>query len=85
MGQQRNYISLIKWENPAQPFCFTKAQLGWEDPLEKGKATHSSTFDWRIPWTEARYSPRGHKELATAEQLTLVIVFFLLSLKTLNF
>ena len=26
--------------------------LGWEDPLEKGKATHSSTLAWRIPWTE---------------------------------
>ena len=25
--------------------------LGWEDPLEKGKATHSSIWDWRIPWT----------------------------------
>ena len=25
--------------------------LGWEDPLEKGKATHSSTLTWRIPWT----------------------------------
>ena len=25
--------------------------LGWEDPLEKGKATHSSTLAWRIPWT----------------------------------
>ena len=25
--------------------------LGWEDPLEKGKATHSSILDWRIPWT----------------------------------
>ena len=25
--------------------------LGWEDPLEKGKATHSSTLVWRIPWT----------------------------------
>ena len=24
---------------------------GWEDPLEKGKATHSSTLAWRIPWT----------------------------------
>ena len=23
--------------------------LGWEDPLEKGKATHSSTLAWRIP------------------------------------
>ena len=25
--------------------------LGWEDPLEKGKATHSSTRAWRILWT----------------------------------
>ena len=26
--------------------------LGQEDPLEKGMATHSSIFAWRIPWTE---------------------------------
>ena len=25
--------------------------LGWEDPLEKGKATHSSILAWTIPWT----------------------------------
>ena len=25
--------------------------LGWEDPLEKETATHSSTLAWRIPWT----------------------------------
>ena len=25
--------------------------LGWEDPLEKGKTTHSSILAWRIPWT----------------------------------
>ena len=25
--------------------------LGWEDPQEKGKATHSSILAWRIPWT----------------------------------
>ena len=24
---------------------------GWEDPLEKGKATHSRILAWRIPWT----------------------------------
>ena len=24
---------------------------GWEDPLEKGMATHSSILSWRIPWT----------------------------------
>ena len=26
--------------------------LGWEDPLEKGMATHSSILAWIIPWTE---------------------------------
>ena len=26
--------------------------LGWEDPLEKGTATHSSILAWRMPWTE---------------------------------
>ena len=25
--------------------------LDWENPLEKGKATHSSILAWRIPWT----------------------------------
>ena len=25
--------------------------LGWEDPLEKGKAIHFSILAWRIPWT----------------------------------
>ena len=25
--------------------------LGWEDPLEKEMATHSSTLTWKIPWT----------------------------------
>ena len=33
--------------------------LGWEDPLEKEKATHTSILPWRIPWT----SPWGRKEL----------------------
>ena len=26
--------------------------LGWDDPLEKKIATHSSNLAWRIPWTE---------------------------------
>ena len=33
--------------------------LGRKDPLEKGMATHSSVFAWRIPWTEG--SPWGHR------------------------
>ena len=40
--------------------------LGWEDPLEKGKATHSSILARRIP-----YSPWGCKESDTTEQLSL--------------
>ena len=31
--------------------------LGMKDPLEKGKATHSSILAWRIPWTV--YKPMG--------------------------
>ena len=26
--------------------------LGWEDPLEKERATHSSILAWRVPWME---------------------------------
>ena len=37
--------------------------LGWEDPLEKGKVTHSSILAWRSPW--------GHKELGRTERLSL--------------
>ena len=28
--------------------------LGWEDPMEKEMATHSSTLAWKIPWTKER-------------------------------
>ena len=28
---------------------------GWEDPLEKGMATHSSILAWEVPWTEEPY------------------------------
>ena len=45
--------------------------LGWEDPLEKGIATHSSTLAWKIPWAEEPIgcSPQGCEELATTERL----------------
>ena len=44
--------------------------LGWEDPLEKGMATHSILLAWRILWTEEPgrlYSRWGHKEWDTTE------------------
>ena len=40
---------LVKYP-PAIPETWVRS-LGWEDPLEKGKATHSSILAWRIPWT----------------------------------
>ena len=33
--------------------------LGQEDPLEKGKATHSSFLIWKIPWTEQLVGPQS--------------------------
>ena len=40
-------------ENNPLPMQETQVQsLGWEDPLEKEMATHSSILAWEIPWTE---------------------------------
>ena len=45
--------------------------LGWEDPLEKEMATHSSILVWKFPWTEepGRLSSWGHKESDTTEHI----------------
>ena len=45
--------------------------LGWEDPLEKEMATHSSILALRIPWRDepGRLRPRSHKESDTTELL----------------
>ena len=51
--------------------------LGWDDPLEKGMAAHSSIPAWRIPWTEEPdgLQSMGCKELDTTEQLTLSHIY----------
>ena len=53
------------WETWIQP-------LGWEDPLEKGMATHSSILAWRITWKEepGRLQSMGW-QTDTTEQLSL--------------
>ena len=38
-------------KNPSAMWETQVRSLGWEDPLEKGKATHSSILAWRISWT----------------------------------
>ena len=44
---------------PAMPETQVRS-LGQENPLEKGKATHSSILSWRIPWTE---EPGGRQSM----------------------
>ena len=48
--------------------------LGWEDPLEKQKATHSSILAWRIPWTE---DPGGLKSMVSQKNWTQLSNFHL--------
>ena len=52
-------------KNPAMRDTWVQS-LGWEDPLEKRMATHSSILAWRIPWT---VYPWGCKESDTTERL----------------
>ena len=41
--------------------------LGWEDPLEKEMATHSSILAWEIPWTER---PGGLQSMGSQKSWT---------------
>jgi len=43
-------VSVVK--NPPVKQERRVQSLGWEDPLEKGMATHSCVLAWEIPWTE---------------------------------
>ena len=45
-------VALVK-NPPAMRETWVRS-LGWEDTLEKGKATRSSILAWRIPWTVAK-------------------------------
>ena len=45
----RHLAQLVK-HPPAMRETWVRS-LGWEDPLEKGKAPHASILAWRIPWT----------------------------------
>ena len=50
---QHSWVSLVAQtvkNLPAMQETWVRS-LGWEDLLEKGKATHSSILAWRIPWT----------------------------------
>ena len=50
---QYSWASLVAQlvKNPPAMLETWVQSLGWEEPLEKGKVTHSSILAWRIPWT----------------------------------
>ena len=50
---QYSWVSLVAQmvKNPPAMWEAWVQSLGWEGPLEEGKATHSSILAWRIPWT----------------------------------
>ena len=57
---------------PAEQETWVRS-LGWEDPLEKEMATHSSILAWRVPWTKepgGLHAVHGITELDTTEQLS---------------
>ena len=68
---QNSWASLVAQlvKNPPAMWETCIQSLGWEDPLEKGTATHSIILAWRILCT---YSPWGHKESNMTEQLSLL-------------
>ena len=50
---QCSWASLVAQlvKNPPAMLETWVQSVGWEDPLEEGKATHSSVLAWRMPWT----------------------------------
>ena len=52
-------------ENPPAMWETWVRYLGWNNPLEEGMETHSSTRSWKIPWTEetGRLQPRGSQRV----------------------
>ena len=73
MQVKKKQASLVAQKVKSLPaMCETWIQsLGWEDPLEKETATHSSILAWRIPWTEeiGGLQSTGRKELDMTKRL----------------
>ena len=55
-------------KNPSAVWETWVLSLGWEDPLEKGKAAHSSILAWRVLWIIWSV---GRKDSAMTERLSL--------------
>ena len=63
-------------ENPPAMRKTWVRSLGWEGPLEKGKATHSSILAWRIPWTPWTAQSMGSQRVGRDFHFHMVILSF---------
>ena len=70
-GKAYNVVKPAMWETWVW-------SLGWEDPLEKGMATHSSILAWKIPWTEelGRLQSRRSRRAGHNWELTHSLLFW---------
>ena len=59
MAHQASLMSWTVKNLPARQKSQVRS-LGWEDPLEKGMATHSSILAWEIPWTRGAWQATVH-------------------------
>jgi len=72
-GKTLQESSTRSWDFPGDsggeaPACNAEdlaSSLGWEDPLDRETAPHSSTLAWKIPWTEepGRLQPMGSRRV----------------------
>ena len=70
-------------DSDGEEFTCNAGDLGWEDPLEKGMATHSSILTWRIDRGAWQATGHGVTESDKTEQLTDFFFFMPRLYKTL--
>ena len=63
MKTPRTIVAQLVKKPPAMQETSVRS-LGWEDPLAKGKATHSSILAWRIPWTTVQGIEKSWTQLS---------------------
>ena len=80
-GSNPGLLCLLPWQvalvaymvkNPTAMWKTWIQPLGWEDPLEKGTAIHTSILAWRYPWTEetGRLQSMGVGKSVMSEQIS---------------
>ena len=78
----QQFIDLVAQlvKNPPAMWEIWVRSLGWEGPLEKGKATHSSILAWKIPWTTRSMKSQSRKRLSDFHYHCLLTTILLMNI-----